>query len=141
MHNYLKVALMPKRKALPKNINILSFNVETLKPKLKDRNFFELMKDNGASIFSETWKADTCKLNIEGFWDYPQVKPKHKNAIGHSVGITIFAKHNIQSEPKIVENSEGLFWVRLEKSLFNLANDIFFSCLYFTKKYNANYAF
>ena len=74
---------------------MLSFNVESLKPKLEDPNFLEFIKDYGVSIFSETWKADTSKLNTEGFWDYSQVRPKHRNAIRHSGGITILAKHNI----------------------------------------------
>ena len=34
----------------------------------------------------ETWKADTLKINIDGFWDYSQVLPKHKNTIRHSGG-------------------------------------------------------
>ena len=85
----------------------------------------EFIKDYDIFIFSKTWKADTPKLNIEGFWDYSQVRPKHKNAIRHSGGITILAKHNIQPELRLVENSEGFLWIRLGKSFFNLENDIF----------------
>ena len=86
---------MCKGKELPQNIKILSFNVEGLKPKLDDPNFLEFIKYYDISIFSEAWKAYTSKLNIEGFWDYSQVKPKHKNAIRHSGGINILAKYNI----------------------------------------------
>ena len=98
---------MCKGKELPQNIKILSLNVEGLKPKLKDPNFLEFIKDYDISIFNETWKADISKLNIEEFWDYSQVRPKHKNAIRHSGGITILAKHNIRPGLRVVENSEG----------------------------------
>ena len=67
IHIYLKVAIMCKGKELPQNIKILSFNTEGLKPKLEDPNFLEFIKDYHVSIFLETWKADTSKLNIDGF--------------------------------------------------------------------------
>ena len=79
----------------PKNINILSCNSEGLKPKLDDPNFLELIQDYGISILSKTWKGDTSKLNIVGFGNYSQVRPKHKNANRNSGGITILSKHNI----------------------------------------------
>ena len=107
---------MCKGKELPRNIKILKFN------------------DYDISIFSKTWKADTSKLNIEGFWDYSQVRPKHKNAIRHSGGIIILAKHNIQPGLRLVENSEGFLWIRLEKSFFNLENDLFFCGAYIPPK-------
>ena len=69
---------MCKEKELPQNIKILSFNVEGLKPKLEDPNFLEFIKDYDISVFSKTWKADTSKLNIGGFWDYSQHKQNTK---------------------------------------------------------------
>ena len=125
---------MCKGKELPQNIKILSFNVEGLKPKLEDPNFLEFIKDYDISIFSKTWKADTSKLNIEGFWDYSQVRPKHKNAIRHSGGITIYAKHNIRPGLRLVENSQIFLWIRLEKYFFNLENDIFLCGAYIPPK-------
>ena len=125
---------MCKGKELPQNINMLSFNVEGLKPNLEDSNFLEFIKDYDLSILSKTWKADTSKLNIEGFWDYSQVRPRHKNATRHSGGITIIAKHNIRPELKLVENSEGFLWIRLEQSFFKLENDIFLCGAYIPPK-------
>ena len=46
-------------------------------------------------IFTETWKPDASKFNIERYWNYFQIRPKHKNSIRHSGGITILAKHRI----------------------------------------------
>ena len=67
----------------------------------------ELIKGYDNSIFSETWKADISKLNIEGLWDYSQVRLKHKNSVRHSGEITILAKHNIRPRLKLVENLDG----------------------------------
>ena len=66
------------------HLKLFSFNVEGLKPKLEDPNFLETIQDYDISILTETWKNDPSKINIEGFWDYSQVQPKHKNAIRHS---------------------------------------------------------
>ena len=123
-HNYLKVGIICKGKELPQNINILSFNVEGSKPKLEYPNFLEFIKGYDLSILSETWKAYTSKLNIEGLRDFSRVRPKQKNAIRHSGRTTIFTKHNIKPGLKLIENLEGFLWIRLEKSFFNLENDI-----------------
>ena len=47
-------------------IDILSFNVEGLKPKLGDPNFIGFIQKYDVVIFIEIWKADTSKINIEG---------------------------------------------------------------------------
>ena len=68
----------------PQHFQILSFNDGGLKTKLDNPSFLELIQKYDIIILTETWKADTLKINIEGFWDYLQVHPKHKNAIRHS---------------------------------------------------------
>ena len=125
---------MCKGKELFQNINILSFNAEGLKPKLEDPNLLEFVKDYDIPIFSKTWKADTFKLNVERFWDYFLVRPKHKSAIRHSGRVTILAKHNIWSGLKLVKKSEGFLWIRPEKSFLNLENEYFFVVLIFHQK-------
>ena len=65
---------------------------------------------------------------------YSQDRPKHKNAIRHFQGTTIFAKHNTRPGLKLVKNSEGVFWIKLKKSFFNIENDIFFVVLTFHQK-------
>ena len=69
----LKVVMCKGRK--PQAINILSFNVEGLKAKLSDPNFIDFIQKYDVS-FTETWKADTSKTNIEEYWDYSQIRPK-----------------------------------------------------------------
>ena len=117
----------------PQAINILSFNVEGLKPKLGDPNFIYFIQKYDV-IFTETWKADTSKVNIEGYWDYSQTRPKHKNAIRHSGGIAVLAKHIIRPGIKFVENTEVFLWFKLDKNFFQTDNDIFFCGAYIPPK-------
>ena len=113
------------QREIPDHLKLFSFNVEGLKPKLEDPNFLETIQDYDISILTETWKNDPSKINIEGFWDYSQVRPKHKNAIRHSGGITILARYNIRPGLKLIENSEGFLWFCLKKSYFKLKNDVY----------------
>ena len=101
-----------------------------LKAKLDETSFLELIQKYDIIILTETWKADTLKINIEGFCDYSQVLPKHKNAIRHSGGITVLAKNHIRFGLKLVEDTEGFLWFRLETSLFQFENDMFLCGVY-----------
>ena len=73
---------------------------------------------------------DTSKTNTEGYQDYSQIRPKHENAIRHSDGITVLAKHIIRPGIKLVENTEGYLWFKLDKNFFHTDNDIFLSGAY-----------
>ena len=61
----LNVVIMCKGRK-PQAINILSFNVEGLKPKLGDPNYIDFIQKYDVVIFTETWKANTSKIDIEG---------------------------------------------------------------------------
>ena len=134
----LKVVIMCKGRK-PEAIKILSFNVEGLKPKLGDPSFIGFTQ-RYVMIFTETWKADTSKINIEGYWNYSQVRPKHKNAIRNLGGITILAKHIIRPGIKLVENTEGFLCFKLDKNVLQTDNDIFLCGAYIPpKKTTMNY--
>ena len=109
----------------PQYFQIFTFNVEGLKSKLDDPSFLELIRKYDIIILTETWKSGTLKINIESFWDYSQVRRKHKNATRHSGGIAVLAKSHIRFGLKLVEDTEGFLWFWLEKSLFLLEKDIF----------------
>ena len=70
----MKVVIICKGREL-QAINILSFNVEGLKPKSGDPNFIDFIQKYHVMIFTEIWKADTSKINIEGC---SQIRPKIK---------------------------------------------------------------
>ena len=103
-----------------------------MKPKLGDPNFIYFIQKYDVVIFTETWKADTSKVNIEGYWDYSQTRPKRKNATIHSGGITVLAI--IRPGIKFVENTEVFLWFKLDKNFFQTDNDIFFCGAYIPPK-------
>ena len=61
------------------------------------------------SILTETVKVDTSKINIEGLWDFLQVRPKHQHVISHSGGITILAKYIFRPGSKLLKTQWGSF--------------------------------
>ena len=69
----------------PKNTNLRlsAFNVEGLKSKLEDPSFIKLVKQFDILVLTETCKSDISKLDLEGCWDFSQVRQKHFNAIRH----------------------------------------------------------
>ena len=77
------------------------------------------------------------KINIKGYWDYSQKRPKYKNAIRHSGGITILAKHInniIRFGIKLVENAEVFLCFKLDKNFFQTENGIFLCVAYIPPK-------
>ena len=118
----------------PQHFQILSFNVEGIKTKLDDPSFLELIQKYDIIILTETY--DTLKINIEDFWDYSQVRPKHKNAIRHSGSIAVLAKNHIRFGLKLVEDTERLLWFRLLK--FQFEYDIFLCGTYIPPNYYKN---
>ena len=48
-----------------------------------------------------------------------------KMLLGILGGIIVLEKNHVRFGLKLVENAEGFLWFRLEKSLFQLQNDIF----------------
>ena len=118
----------------PQHFQILSFNVEGIKTKLDDPSFLELIQKYDIIILTETY--DTLKINIEDFWDYSQVRPKHKNAIRHSGSIGVLAKNHIRFGLKLVEDTERLLWFRLLK--FQFEYDIFLCGTYIPPNYYKN---
>ena len=76
----------------PQHFQILTFNFEGLKTKLDDPSFLELIQKHDIIILTETRKADTLKINIEGFWDYSQVRPNIKMLLGMLGALQSFQK-------------------------------------------------
>ena len=106
------------------NLRLFDFNVEGLKSKLEDSSFIKLVQQFDISVLTETWKRDTSKLDLEGFRDFSQVRQKHFNAIRHSGGIAVLVKIIMRQGVRLAEDSEGFIRLQLEKSFFNLQNDV-----------------
>ena len=120
------------------NLKILSFNIEGLASGLDDPNLLELMYKQDICLLQETWKRDETKINIPGWWDFSQVRPKHKKAGRHSGGVSILCKDEHRSGVKIEESAEGFIWVKLDAKFFNLNKDLFLCAIYIPPQYSEN---
>ena len=68
------------KESIKKYLKLLTYNVEGLKSKLLDPSFLNLIGNYDIITLVETWLDGKQKLNIEGFWDYSQIR--------HSGGIS-----------------------------------------------------
>ena len=119
-----------ERKKVDKYLKFLTYNVEGLKSKLIDPSFLNMIKKYDIIIFLETWFSDKHNLNIDGFWDYSQVRPKHQKALRNSGGITILIKKCFRQGIQLVKDEEGFIWFKLLKLFFKLDNDLFVCATY-----------
>jgi len=83
-----------------------------------------------ACLITETWRKDNTKLNIDGFWDFSQIRPKHRKAFQHSGGITVLIKHHVKPGIKVADSTEGFIWLKLDKSFFHFTNDVYLCAAY-----------
>ena len=116
--------------SLNKYLDFLTYNVEGLKVKLKDPSFLKFIEGFDIITLVETWLDGKQKLNLEGFWDYSQIRPKHEKAIRHSGGITVLVKDNLRPGIKMIKNEEGFIWLKMSKTFFRLQNDVFICATY-----------
>jgi len=121
-----------------KDIRIFSFNVEGLASGLEDTNLLRLMHKNDICLLQETWKRDESKINLPGWWDFSQVRPKIKKAGRHSGGISVLCKNEFRAGIKIVESIEGFVWIKLDAKFFGLINDLFVCATYIPPQYSEN---
>ena len=114
---------------------VLSFNVEGLNSMLDEPSFNQLLAKHDICLLTETWKKDETKLNIEGFWDDSQVRPKHRKAFRHSGGVTVMVKHALKPGIKVIQKAEGFIWLKLDKAFFGLVNDVYMCGAYIPPQY------
>ena len=77
---------------LLEGLRILNFNIEGLDSGLQDPSLIDLINRHDICILTETWKKDDSKINLDGFWDFSQIRPKHKKAGRYSGGISLLCK-------------------------------------------------
>ena len=71
----------PKGSNLPGftgSLKLLSLNVEGLESLLDDPTFTSLAFAHDICLLTETMRKEDTKLNINGFWDFSQIRTKSK---------------------------------------------------------------
>ena len=127
-----------KNTSLRTELKILNFNIEGLSRGLEDPTLINLIYEHDICILTETWKKDESKINLPGYWDFSQVRPKHRKAGRHSGGISVLCKEKYRPGLKILHTSEGFIWVKLESTFFSLVNDLFICATYIPPQYTTN---
>ena len=120
------------------NIKILSFNVEGLDSMLLDPEFLDLASDHDICLLSETMRKDDSKLNLDNFWDFSLVRPKTAEVGRNSGGLTLLVKTPLRSGIKIAHTSEGILWIRLDKTFFNFDEDFYICAVYISPQSSKN---
>ena len=118
-----------------RTLNLLCFNVEGLNSTSEDPLFSELVTKHDICLLTETWKGDDSKIDLTGFWDFHQIRPKHRKAFRHSGGISVLVKDELRPGIKVVHNTEGFVWLKLDKNFFSFLNDVFLCAAYIPPQY------
>ena len=117
------------------NLNILSFNVEGLASELDDPSFLDMLYKHDICLLNETWKADDSKIGLPGMWDFSVIRPKSRNAMRHSGGVSVLCKEDIRDGIKVAQSSEGFVWLKLDSTFFGLPEDIYLCAAYIPPEY------
>ena len=120
-----------------KSLNLLCFNVEGLGSTFEDPAFSDLITKHDICLLTETWKGDDTKIELPGFWDFHQIRPKHRKAFRHSGGISVLVKDQLRPGIKVAHNTEGFIWLKLDKIFFNFVNDVFICAAYIPPQYSS----
>ena len=116
-------------------LRFVCFNVEGLNSMVDDPSFMELISDHDICLLTETWKGDESKINIPGFWDFSQIRPKHRKAFMHSGGVSILVRDHLRPGINVAQISEGFIWIKMDKSFFKFVNDIYLCAVYIPPLY------
>ena len=106
--------------------------------KLDDPDVQAGLADDGIVIIVETHCGDSDNPTLPGFAKpHQNIRPKSPNANKHYGGLAVFVKESIRRGVKFLPftNTEYM-WLKLDKSFFNFAND-----LYIVVVYNSNSSF
>ena len=69
------------------------------------------------------------------FYSYSKCRSKHKRAKQNSGGITVLIKNDVRKGVKFFSSkSDRLVWCKLERSFFNLEEDIYVFSVYIPQK-------
>ena len=118
-----------------KNLKFCFFNIEGLGEKLEDEKFLEIIQKFDFITLVETWKPEYEKISIDNFYSVSKCRSKHKRAKRHSGRITVLIRNDIRKGVKFFSSkSDRLVWCKLERSFFNLEEDIYVCSVYIPPK-------
>ena len=124
------------------SISILSWNISGAFNKIAGDKYSKLNESLTVSrllssqdifILTETHCSYADKINFEGYFVEPIIRPKSPKAPGYSGGLAIGVKESIRSGIKYLGNPTNCpeyTWMRLYKEFFNMPHDIYLLAVY-----------
>ena len=77
----------------------------------------------------ETWLNKS--INVENHYCYSKNRTKNQINSIHSGGISVIVKKDLRDGIKIIENESEIFiCIKLDKSVFNIAKDLYVFAIY-----------
>lgn len=98
--------------------------------KLSDVEFLKAVYNLDIFALSETHTGPDQQLNLNNFTGFSSTR-KISNNCRYYGGLTVFIKKTIKPGVKILSlNNPEIIWLKLEKTFFNLENDVFVAFVY-----------
>lgn len=117
-----------------KSIDILSFcawNVDGLSDKVSDPSFISEISKYDFITLVETWLPEGTTIDINGFYCFTKSRKKHRKAKRNSGGIAFLVRNEFKKGVSVLPcTEEELLWWKLDKSFFNLEEDIYVCSVY-----------
>ena len=114
-------------------LSISSWNVNGLGQKHREDMFLESITKHDINILLETWKGDCPDVKIPDYYSFNKCRTKKKKARRNSGGIIVYIKNKIKRGVEYLNNitsSQNRVWLKLEKTFFGLADDIYLCGIY-----------
>ena len=107
-------------------------NVQGLKSKLDDCDFFNFISDYDILLFSECWHSKLSNIDIEGYSHFSCPRPKfNRKAKRNSGGVIVYFKNILSSHLELVNvNQNGIIWFKLNKTFLLTDNDAYICLSY-----------
>ena len=115
----------------PKSLKIGFWNINGLRHKIDDIDFIDVVQNYDILALGETWLTPEDNPQVEGYYCYSSCRNKQSVSKFYSGGIAFLIKEEIRHAVKVIDySSDFMVWVKLDKKVLNLKNDVFLSALY-----------
>ena len=101
------------------NIHFCSFNIEGLKNKLEEKEFYDTISKFDFITLVETWLPDQYKIDIPNFYVYSKCRKKHKKARRYSGGISVVIRKDLKAGVNFFSSKSDFYvWCKFDKAFF-----------------------
>ena len=94
--------------------------------------FIEIFQNNDFVLLTETWLNELCDVSVQGYHLYQlNREDKKHNTKRDSGGIALYIRNELCHYCELVKkDSDDIIWLKINKSLLNLADDLYLCLCY-----------